>query len=564
MPWQERALQYGDIVPEISYASLFYPRMLKHLRIYPAFLDERGEKKEITSGVAVDLLNRVRDPGGGKSQILGSYGRLMFYTGEGILFGRDLNSEREKWSFVWNSEVEVEENSDGSLKRIYHVISPTKKIEYEPDEAVCYRMWTPAPRNSYEATSPMRAALEVAEELIILTKSVRSTAVTRLINGLLFMPSEISPPPVEPVGDEDPLNDPWASDFLEKIVTQIETPGTAEAAAPLISWVAGEHIQNIRWVQIHDPQTDYMERDLRKEAVDRLAYGFDMPPEALKGLGSTNHWAAMQILGDMWKSHGASLAEQFCDEIAAAYLQPALRESGEEDWMSIVVDYDAFNVLLKADRSDDAKIAADLGFISPRGFREMTNIPAEYAPTEIEWEQMLEWKSNGSSEQQQPSPAPAPDPSSTGPPPPGPEGDSGRRTRVVTSSAESHEAMGAAMMALARCREMAGIRLWRSQKDCPECFESANGQPHALVAALVGPKTVQELGQDPLRLVKGGTAMFKDLLEYWDYTTTQAQAICELIETFAARTLYDERLPQLPNGFASHLERSRNGNAIES
>ena len=57
--------------------------------------------------------------------------------------------------------------------------------------------------------------------------------------------------------------------------------------------------------------------------------------------------------------------------------------------------------------------------------------------------------------------------------------------------------------------------------------------------------------------------MLQDMLEYWDYSPAQATAVCELIEQFAARTLYDERLPQLPSGFAAHLERARNGDASE-
>jgi len=120
--------------------------------------------------------------------------------------------------------------------------------------------------------------------------------------------------------------------------------------------------------------------------------------------------------------------------------------------------------------------------------------------------------------------------------------------------------MGAAMMALARCRELAGIRLYQKHRNCPDCFDKADGQPHALVASIVGPLVVERLGWEPRRLVRGGTDTFKDMLVYWDFTPKQADAICEMIESFAARTLYDERLPQLPVGFATHLERSKDAN----
>ena len=563
LPWQKRALEVTTLVPEINFASRFYSRMTKQLRIFPATIDAQDQKTEITNGLPVEVLNRIRDPGGGRSAILSSYGRLMFITGEGLLFGRDLETDRERWSFVWNDEIKVEENSDGSVKKIIHKLSGSTIREYGPEQAVVYRMWTPSPERSYEAESPLRAGLEIAEELILLTMGVNATTLSRMTNGLLFLPTEIAPPPAESGSDEDPYMDPWSEDFLNNIERSIQDPASAAGRAPLISWVMGEHIDKIKFIPIHDPATDYMERDLRSEAITRLAYGMDMPPEALKGLGNTNHWAAMQILGDMWKSHGAPIAEQFCDELASAYLQPALRDLDYPDWAHVVVDFDASQVTVKPDRSDDADQAAKLAAISQRGYRIMKNIPEEWAPSEEDRKQWLE--ALGKLPRQQPQQQQpvdrerinGSDPAADGPEPPGPEGDSGRRTRVVTSSAESYEAMGAAMMALARCRELAGIRLWQKQRNCPDCFEKADGAPHALVASIVGPGVVEKLGWEPLRLVRGGTDTFRDMLVYWDFTPKQADAVCEMIESFAARTLYDERLPQLPVGFATHLERAK-------
>lgn len=564
LPWQKHALEVTRIVPEIGYASKFYSRMLQQLRIYPALRNAQDQKKEIKTGLPVDVLNRIQDPGGGRSEILGMYGRLMCITGEGILFGRDLDQPHERWSFVWNDELIIESDGRGNVTKIVHKLGRSGETrEYSPDQAVAYRMWSSSPWNSYEAESPLQANLEIAEELILLTKSVRATAVSRLINGLLFIPSEVSPSPEEPVGEEDPYTDPWSADFLDHAELQIQTPGTAAAAMPLTSWVAGEWIEKIRWIQVHDPQTDYLERELRNEAIQRLAYGMDMPPEALTGLGGSNHWAAMQILGDMWKSHGAPVAQQFCHELGVAYLQPALRDAGYPDWADVVVDYDASQVVVKADRSEDADAAAKLGMIGPRGYRILKNIPEDYAPTTDEFEKILEVLGRAPRQQAQPRDN-GRDPALDGPPQPGPEGDSGRRTRVTASvngstpdSAAAFEAMGAAMMALFRCRELAGYRLWLKQKKCPECFEMAEGQPHALVAAIVGPTVVERLELNPRQLVYGGTAAYKDMLVYWDYSPSQANAICELIESFAARTLYDERLPQLPSGFAAHLQRAK-------
>ena len=67
---------------------------------------------------------------------------------------------------------------------------------------------------------------------------------------------------------------------------------------------------------------------MRKEAIDRMARGLDYPPEVLTGFSSANHWAAKQIFDDMWRSHGAAVADQFTGDINDAYLRPGLRDAG--------------------------------------------------------------------------------------------------------------------------------------------------------------------------------------------------------------------------------------------
>ena len=85
-PWQYRALSYYDQIGEVRFASQFYAKLLSRVRFYPALLEEDGSTTPITSGAPVDLLNRIQDPGGGRTQIQYDYGRLMFVTGGGALW----------------------------------------------------------------------------------------------------------------------------------------------------------------------------------------------------------------------------------------------------------------------------------------------------------------------------------------------------------------------------------------------------------------------------------------------------------------------------------------------
>jgi len=229
------------------------------------------------------------------------------------------------------------------------------------------------------------------------------------------------------------------------------------------------------------------------------------------------------------------------------------------DWQRVVIGFDESAVTVKPDRSDHADKALDRIAIGYEGYREMKNIPESYAPTEEEIEFMVSLKKPAAVPAQEDEEDVA-DENDQPPPEPGPEGDSGRRTRV-TASAEME--MGAAAMALARCRELAGIRIRQKEKVCPECLANANGQPNALVASLVGAENLSRLQLEPVRLVNGGADTLRDMLQtQWKYAPTQAAAICEMVEVYAARTLFEQQQPPLPAGFSVYLERAKEASDV--
>ena len=557
MSWQSRALRYIDLIPELNYASRFYSRTLKLLRLYPATITEQGELEPITDGLPVDLLNRIRDPGGRHAQILSHYGRLMFATGEGNLFGYDLDSEDETWLFVWNDELYVEKDGT-AIKKITWEPTVGDKREYGPNEAVVYRFWTPHPRRTGEADSPMRSIVEgnVGEELIKLTTTVLATATTRATAGILLIPAEISPPEAETADDAIEAQG-LVSDLGRHLEAQYELAGTPAAVAPWLLEAAYDYIDRIRWVQMHDPQNDYMETALRKEAVERIARGIDFPAEALTGLGTTNHWAAMQILLDMWKSHGAPLAQQFCDDLTSSYLRTALREEGYPDWQNVVVAFDDAGVVMKPDRSDDADKAWDRGQISDEGYRAMKDIPDNFAPTEEEKDWWLAVKMRDPSliHGEVVAPPTERDPQADGPETPGPEGDSGRETRTTAAATWG---LAAIELALMRCRELAGIRILQRAKKVkafPTEMALFEAQPLSQVAPSLGAEALKEIGlSNSLALVEGGADNMRALLKVKGYFDVSANALGEMVEMFAANTLFEREFPEVPPHFLWHFE----------
>ena len=568
--WQKQAFSYVKTIPELGYASRFYSKYLKRVRLFPALRDANDSLTPITTGPPVDLLDRIQDPGGGRSQIQGSYGRLMFITGEGYLFGRNLRQPgKERWMFVSAAELEMSNN-----KIIWRPTEGSSGQEFDDGNAVAYRMWSPDPERSGDAESPMKSALEIAEELRILTKAVRATAVSRIIQGILKVPSEISFGSDAPGLDDDPEENPFLADLIDHIVGAIENAGTAEAATPFMAEGAGEFLSYLEWIKMHDPATDYMEKELRKEAVERLSVGLDMPPEILKGMAEANHWGARQIMHDAWRSHGAPVAEQMCDDFSEAYLRPALEEVGYEDWEKVVIAYDDSKVVVSPDRSEDADKAYDRGQIKDEAYLDLKGFDQAMKATEEDKRFHLAIKLREPAflkgtkyELDEPEPAPGipgPDPNGNGklpaeemPPLPGPAGVSRRESRSL-------ELQGAARLALLRCRELAGSRIRsnlrktdRRKHENMVHLAQIEGKPNTFVAAILGHEKLAELGlSDALALVKTGTESFVTFCLESGIEEQQALALAQVIETYAAKTLYERRLPQFPAGFDAQLERA--------
>lgn len=551
-PWQLRALTYYDAIGEIRFASQFYAKLISRVRYYPALLHEDGTVEPITSGPPVKTLSRIQDPGGGTSRLQYDYGRLMGVTGEGVLFQRE-DEETEDWRFLWKDEVRRAPN--GGWERVR-----ADKTSYDPPQyGTAYRLWTPHPRHSDEADSPLRSVLNIAEELLALTDSVMSTTVTRRTNGVFVIPTELSPSQYGPpgdddyLGDEDPRNNPFLSDWIEHNESSIENFMDARAKIPFMLEGGYEYIDRVRWIQTYDPQMDYMERELRTEAVKRLALGMDFPPEFLLGMTDANHWTARQVVYDMWRSYGSPVAERFGDDLSEVFLRPALREEGYKDWSRVVVAFDDSQVVVAPDRTEDADKALDRAAISWEAYLELKGFPKSYAPSPEEQAVLIAMR------QRQPivlegnqlmvgERGPVAAPSNGNSPedgPPAPTGGrEGSRQEARTASARI---LGAAEDALMRCRDLAGRRI---QQRCEECGE---GEPLSVVASAIGPSA----DLNPVELVKGGADHFSRWLVEQGIDAKQADSLQQQLEVYAARTLFQPRCPGLPSGFVAAIEKAR-------
>lgn len=616
--WQTRAFLYYEQCGEIWYAAQFYARALAKLELSVKRVDPAapsGGEEDVDVASLQDYVTRIQDPGGGRANLLGAFGRLMFLTGEGYLLvtnpiepdsaygpaggddGLDDSDEEalavedaaseqtEVWEFISTDELRA--TGDGTYTRYKAPSLGAEEVDATDDEAnwepvpgkaIAYRFWRRHPRYSALADAPMRGVLDLCEELLILTMAVRARAVSRVAgSGILLVPEELSPAPLNPTGDENPTEDPFIADLTEAMVDPIKDQGAASAVVPFVVRGQAQYLKELRHISLSDPTQFYPETGLRTECIRRIAIGLDMPPEALIGTQDANHWTAWSIDEQTWKAHLQPIAQMLCDDLTAAYLRPALAANGVANPEQYVVAYDASAVINHPDRTKDAKDLWDRLVISDEALRDANGFEDEDAPNEAEWLRRAGFLMHDSSMAAygipavrgniEPMPGTLESPDATNQPggngngagPPGADpstqtpaesggtgapqqGTEQQAAPPITGSAYGAEITGAMRVALMRCREKAGARL-RSRCDAiPEARQLIDQVPNGLVAAGLGRDRVATVlpGVPPRELVRGGAAPLVAALTEFGMSRQDAATLAQAVERHAAQTLYVE------------------------
>lgn len=590
-PWQSRAFAYYDRLGEINYASQFYARMLSPLRLYAAELDENGDWVETEDPTAKAALERIQDPGGGREGLLSSYGRLMFLTGECYLFcSLDPDTQMEQWEMLSTDELRIQSGTYIRYKSpslTAEEYREPREEDWEPvndDTAIAFRLWRKHPRYSMLADSTMKGVLDLCEELLLLTLAVRARARSRLASaGILLVADEVSYTPLEPLGDEDVEVDPLLADLTAAMMAAIQNEGSPSAVVPILVRAPMETIEKgaIKHIQIVDPTQLYPETGLRRECIERIAIGLDMPPEILLGMSDANHWTVWMIDEQTWKAHGQPIANQLVNDLTQAYFRPQLREDGVQDYRRFAIAYDATAIINHPDRFSDALKALGARAIGYEAVRAAGGFTEDDAPTEEERAEMigvavrdssLAWygipsvKAGGVETQpgevvsaQGDTAAPEAGPTTGAEVEPGPPAadtpspDEGLRGSLT--SLEAARIAGAADLALLRAREAAGNRLRSLAKRNPDLLALIQDVPARDVAAVLGADNVRALGvADPRELVIGISDLLGETFRLWRLDLNGATSlIADQVTQHAARTLFELRPVPLPPQFRTYV-----------
>ncbi len=598
-PWQDRSFEYYNAGGPAWYAAQFYSRMLSPLVLIAEEKDENGEWVESEDEIALAQLNRIQDPGGGRSSLLGTYGRLMFICGEALLFVSLDEEKNEQWEMLSPMELRID---DASYTRQEGPGLPTKEYRRPKDddqgamkenEAIVYRLWRRHPQWSKLADSPMRSALDDFEELLMLTRAIRSQARSRLAgSGILFIDDRISPAPPEPVGDEDPVEDRYMDNLVTAMTAAMANEGVASEVVPILTRVPvpeGMKLSDMVYHQrIIDPPMLYQEAGMRMETIRRIAVELDMPPEVLVGTADLNHWSAWLVDENTWKGHGEPVANQLVDDLTASFYRPMLRALGVENWPDHRIAYDASAVVNHPDRSKDAKDLYAVGALSFEALRTANNFDDDDAPDDEEKQWWLgayardpEFASTGVSgrltpgsasenvgtlepgvgQTAQPATAPAAAPGGNNPadankkPPPFPDQVAGGNGHGNGGGLAPSLVLGASQVALIRARESAGNKLRSLAKRDPEIMARLRGVRSADVAAVLGPEVCKKLDAPNEReLVHCAHTLITEALRTWGIIDQELiDLIAENVEQYAARTLYESRAAQMPQSLANYI-----------
>lgn len=397
--WQDEAWRYYDECGEIWFAANFIANCLRKIRLFAATQQDVSQTPVAIPddapgplGDAVQNIERLSRADGGMGGIMAGLGLNLSVPGDCVLVGSEDENGVERWRVCSSDEVFI--NSAGQWA-VRGSPSDRKGEPLDPATSNAWRIWRRHPRWSMEPDSPMRAILDVVEELLILSRAIRASARSRLAGaGMLLWPSEASlgtanPATTPEVGGQNV--DPVLADLMTAMLTPIGDEGTAAAVVPLLAKLPGERIAQVKHL-LFDRPIDPQLAAQRAELLKRIANGLDIPAEILLGMQDSNHWTAWQIDEQTFKAHLEPLVIQICGALTAEFLRPSLGITDPLD-SDVLVWYDASALIGHPNRTQDTKDAHDRYLLSDKAAVKYLGFSEEDMPTDQEIQSRVARKS---------------------------------------------------------------------------------------------------------------------------------------------------------------------------
>lgn len=522
--WQHAVTGYGHIVPELGAGKMYVGNCLARIWLRVGKRNPDGSieagyiGEEVADGLdpkvadmAAEIISTLRAPIGGQSELLRSYGEKAFTVGEAYLLPEDSPAGL---TFEVLSTQEL--TKEAGRWKIHN--GPGVEAEDVPEGVEPVRIWRPDDVYRKQATSSVRACLEVLEELVLLTKLVRSSAISRMaLAGILAISEDFDDPIDEDGEDGSEGQNPLLVDIIMNGAKAIDDPASAASWLPYLLSGPTELIdKGIKFIEFkHDDALNVVKR---REALERLAQGLDLPFEVILGHQGTTFANAQVISEDTFRVHLEPMVQLFCDAVTLGILWPYLakkmgltpqqvKEGGYPDEiLSVAVTYDPSDLISVPDKAkeivelftrDSTQMSVRIGEV-----RDAVGLDPDAVPDAVEVAARLDaYRLSRIRETVQ---APASD-AATALEPGGPivsglvaaEG-SGVTASLYLADGLAHKIAGAAEMTMERCAERIGSKVRPKLKGAQ--LESVTGQPNSELTRTLGPTTVARLlnGDDPV------------------------------------------------------------------
>jgi hypothetical protein len=249
-----------------------------------------------------------------------------------------------------------------------------------------------------ESDSSLRGLLDLCAELLLLNRTFRATARSRLNAGALYLPDGLSvaasPDPDYPYDEDGNYNESFtaeeaADDFEDQLIDAMTTPikdeDSASAVVPLIirgPAELGDKIKQFKFERSFDPAL----AQRADRVLERIMQGLDVPKDVVTGLANVKYSNALQIDEALYKAHIEPLMLLIVDALTVMYLRPYLIANGydEEAVKNVCIWYDPSLVATRNDRAADADSGFDKLAVSFDAWRRAHGFSEADAPDPTE------------------------------------------------------------------------------------------------------------------------------------------------------------------------------------
>lgn len=416
--WQTEAWEYYDAIGEIKYAFNLVASVVSRIRLYPAAVADPSEAPAPVDSVdTVDsrlaaaahrALDRLSSAYGGQPGLLKDCALNLQVTGECYLVQipeRVGSGLPETWDIRSVDELQVDSKGNyivnprrdvaGGGSMASSMSTGNKDIILLPKTSYVGRIWRAHPRYSQEADSSLRGLLDLCAELLLLNRTFRATARSRLNAGALYLPDGLSvaasPDPDYPYDEEGNYNEQYnpeeaADDFEDQLIDAMTTPikdeDSASAVVPLIirgPAELGDKIKQFKFERSFDPSL----AQRADRVLERIMQGLDVPKDVVTGLANVKYSNALQIDEALYKAHIEPLMLLIVDALTVMYLRPYLIANGypEDEVKRICIWYDPSLVATRNDRAADADSGFDKMAVSYDSWRRAHGFSDADAPS---------------------------------------------------------------------------------------------------------------------------------------------------------------------------------------